>query len=180
MQIRDEMMGEWTHYGGIWNRVVQHLYRILPRSLREENGRNDFEAFFKFGFVRNPWDRTVSLYRRNEGIRMAQKMSFEEFVHWIKYSSDTCIHPTPHVNQLDWFLDHEGVVSVDFIGKFENLSDDWKMISTRLGIDEPLQFLNVNPAGRKHYTSYYSEETQAIIAEKFSVDIEYFNYSFGE
>jgi hypothetical protein len=138
-----------------------------------------FEQYFKFGFVRNPWDRTVALYERREGVQASKQMTFDEFVDRIEYSSDTCIHPTRHKNQLDWLSDENGNVLVDFVGRFERLQDDWKTVCDRLGIDETLPHANKNPERAKHYTEYYTEETQQIIAEKFKVDIDYFGYEFG-
>jgi hypothetical protein len=139
-----------------------------------------FEEFLKFGFVRNPWDRTVSLYERKEGIQLSGEMTFEEFVEWINYSSDTCIHPTRHKNQLDWFVNDEGKVLVDFIGRFERLQDDWKQICGKLAIDATLPHVNPNLSRRKHYTEYYSTKTKEMIASKFGVDVEYFGYEFGQ
>lgn len=138
-----------------------------------------FERYFKFGFVRNPWDRTVSLYLRREGIQMADQMSFCEFVDWIQNSSDTCIHPTSHKNQLDWFLTPEGRVGVDFIGRFETLQADWQKIAEKLGITADLPHENKNPIRQKPYTEYYTSATRDQIAEKFRVDIEYFGYTFA-
>lgn len=146
------------------------------------NKRNDvkWNSYFKFGFVRNPWDRIVSLYFRKEGIQMSDKMSFSEFVHWIENSSDTSIHPSKHKNQLDWFLNEKGDISVDFIGKFENLEDDWKYISKQLNLDTSLPHANKSRVKKKHYTEYYTPELREIIADKFQKDIEYFSYKFGK
>jgi len=151
----------------------------VKRFFQTRTLKQKWEQYYKFGFVRNPWDRVVSLYLRKEGIQMSDKMSFPEFVHWIENSSDTCIHPSPHKNQLDWFLDKNQQIAVDFIGKFENLNEDWKHISKHLGINAPLPHANQNPAKKKHYTEYYTDELRDIIAEKFHKDIEYFGYSFG-
>jgi hypothetical protein len=139
-----------------------------------------FEQFFKFGFVRNPWDRTVSLYERREGVQLSGKMTFEEFVEWIDCSSDTCIHPTRHKNQLDWFVDNEGKVLVDFIGRFERLQEDWKKICEKLALNATLPHANPNLSRKKRYTEYYTNKTRDMIASKFRVDIEYFGYEFGE
>lgn len=137
-----------------------------------------WRQYFKFGFVRNPWDRVVSLYLRKEGIQMSDKMSFEEFIHWIENSSDTSIHPSQHKNQLDWFLNEKGDISVDFIGKFENLNKDWEIIQKKLDIQSSLPHKNQNITKKKHYSEYYNKETKDIIYEKFKVDIEYFKYNF--
>jgi len=137
------------------------------------------EDFFKFGFVRNPWDRTVSLYNRNEGIQLRSKMGFEEFVGWIEYSSDTCVFPSKHKNQLDWFVDEHGRVLADFIGTYENLERDWAHVCARLGVSVTLPHTRQNPHNARHYTEYYDQKTRDIIAQKFRVDIEYFGYTFG-
>jgi hypothetical protein len=139
-----------------------------------------FTSYFKFGFVRNPWDRAVSLYERREGLRLKSKMGFEEFVDWMKFASSTCLHPVPHRYQLDWFVSPNGDVLVDFIGRYESLAADWAQIGARLGIAQKLPALNVNTDRERDYRSYYSDRTRKIIADRFAVDIEFFGYRFGE
>lgn len=158
------------------NRVYQ---KIVPKKKIEKNGENIFQSYFKFGFVRNPWSRTVSLYLRNEGLQLKDKMSFEEFVDWIEYSSDTCKFPSQKRNQLDWFTNKEGKVLVNYIGQFETLKSDWEAISKKLGIKETIPHENQNSwSSKKHYSEYYNAKTKGVIQQKFSVDIEYFEYDF--
>ena len=138
-----------------------------------------FKAYFKFGFVRNPWDRAVSLYERKDGIQLRDRMSFDEFIDWMKYASSTCVHPVPHRYQLDWFVDGSGNILVDFIGRFERLEDDWDIIRRRLDITTELPKLNINLDRQRDYTKYYTERTRKIVNDRFAVDIEYFGYNFG-
>lgn len=176
-QLRYELETHWTHYGGVKNRILAGGYLLLPSGWRARIGRERFKSYFKFGFVRNPWDRAVSLYERVN--RVCQTIaSFEEFIDSMTFSSFTCIHPVPHRNQLDWFVDPDGNVIVDFIGRFETLDSDWALISAKLGISQPLPHANKKPSRSKHYTEYYTQRTRQIIAERFRVDIGFFGYEF--
>ncbi len=168
----------WTQRGGRKNRILECLYLALPKERRMAIGQKQFETYFKFGFVRNPWDRIVSLYERAEAQQMKEKMSFDEFVEWIQYSSSTCVHSSPHRYQLDWFVDPDGRVLADFIGRFERLEEDWTFVASKLGITEGLPHRRSNPRER-HYTEYYSARTRELIAAKFKVDIETFGYEFN-
>jgi len=139
-----------------------------------------FARLFKFAFVRNPWDRVVSLFHRKERGRAGAPETFPEFCVWIENASDTCVHPTTHRNQLDWLTDESGEIAVDFVGRFENLHHDFQHICTRLGTPYlPLTHKKSNRAGRKHYTEYYTPELRDTIGEKFAVDVERFGYGFG-
>ncbi len=172
------MENYWTHYGGRKNRILEVLYLALPKERRMQIGNRQFETYFKFGFVRNPWDRVVSLYERAEALQLKDKMTFDEFVDWIQYSSSTCVHSSPHRYQLDWFVDPNGHVLANFIGKFERLDEDWAFVAQKLGVTATLPHRRPNPRVR-HYTEYYTARTRDIIANKFKVDIERFGYEFG-
>jgi len=177
-QIKQLMEMSWTEFGGRKNRIMAALYLFVPEERRRETGRKQFESYFKFGFVRNPWDRVVSLYERTEALQLRNEMSFEQFVDWIQYSSATCVHSSPHRYQLDWFVDANGNLLADFIGRFEQLDEDWAFVAQKLGVEEKLPHRRENPRGR-HYTEYYTPRTRDIIAAKFKVDIERFGYEFA-
>lgn len=177
-EIKKLMETGWTPYDGMKNRLLECLYLTRSKKRRIEIGRRKFETYFKFGFVRNPWDRVVSLYERTEPLQMKDKMTFEEFVDWIQFSSSTCIHSSPHRYQLDWFVDGSGTLLADFIGRFETLESDWTTVAQRLGLAESLPHKRANPRARP-YAEYYTARTQEVIASKFKIDIDYFGYEFG-
>ena len=148
--------------------------------------------YFSFSFVRNPFDRLVSQFhytgRRwwdKVGFTEALKFGFKNYVkHMVAQNIPFSVHRYRSKRKLDqadedWsqlqFLD-EGV---DFIGRFENLQEDFNFVCDKIGI--PRQELpHENKSKHKNYTEYYNDETKQIVAEKYAKDIEYFGYEFGE
>ena len=140
----------------------------------------EWKTYFKFTFVRNPWDLRVSyyFYNKTQGNfrgKHARKKSFSEYV---KFYSACCKKKTLIAKPQMYFLGGN-INNVDFIGKFENLQQDFNIICDKIKIPQQ-QLPHKNATKHKHYTEYYDEETRQIVAEKYAKDIEYFGYKFGE
>ncbi|MEM7474693.1 MAG: sulfotransferase family 2 domain-containing protein [Planctomycetota bacterium] len=153
----------------------------------QEKDANRFESYFKFAFVRNPWDRLVSAYEflkaggMNEGDRrwakwaLADYPDFESFVlGWLTQDNiETKIHFIP---QHHFLWDSDGQLQVDFLGRYEMFSRDSAAIQQRLKSDH--QIPHLNPSKRRDYSSYYSPESAAKVSEVYARDIELFDYQF--
>ena len=173
---------------------VDVAHKHLPLSALEGRGFLP-PAYFLFSFVRNPWSLTVSMYNYlwcsnypwpkvwRKTHPAFSKLSFKK---WIK-------HPyfkTPTLLYVDIVKDGGSVGKmcdfisskknkVDFIGRFENLQEDFNKVCDKIGIPQQ-ELPHTNKTKHKHYTEYYDDETREIVAEKYAKDIEYFGYEFGE
>lgn len=141
-----------------------------------------YPDYFSFAFTRNPWDRLVSSFFYLEQGGMGKRdqknydhyingLSFTQFV--LKYQND--IIGINHFREQYFYLDG----NLSFIGKFENIQEDFDIICDKIGIPQQ-QLPHKNTTKHKHYTEYYDEETKQIVAEKYAKDIEYFGYKFEE
>jgi len=140
-----------------------------------------FDTFFKFSAVRNPWARAVSLYFRQEGVQVRDRISFEAFCDKHLYASDTCCQPTLHKNQIDWLCDENGRNIMDYVYKLEDFAMAVKEINERTGgrLQIAHKVENKNPVSLSHsYRELYSDKTKRIIGERFQKDIDCFKYTF--
>lgn len=135
----------------------------------KHHGRQLFDDYFVFSFVRNPWDRAVSrIMYRNKRFKRPMEIS-------LQLLKEECCINKPLCEDL--MLKRKCVV--DFIGRFENLQEDFNIVCDKIGI--PRQKLpHENKSNHKHYTEYYDDETRQLVAEKYAEDIEYFGYKFGD
>jgi len=150
--------------------------------------------YFKFSFIRNPWDKIISTWNFHINHYKAspvykKNISFDNFLKlWDMnriltnenidlIKKEDKIYSTDRISQIDWLSDNEGNLMVDFVGKFENLQKDFDVICEK--IDIPQINLSVsNKFFHKHYREYYTEHTKEVVRERFNKDIEYGGYEF--
>lgn len=175
--------------------IWKHLkYWELKESLSGDDfGQSICSDFFKFAFVRNPWDRHVSFYHflmqktgNPEDGPVAspaghkRAMNCGSFEGWVKDSLDR-VQRNEYVNYLhpQWSWTHiDGKQAVDFIGRYENLHDDFEIVRGHLGLPEDCSLSHENKSSHRDYKSYYTDETRQMIGEIFAEDITLFGYTF--
>lgn len=170
-----------TSIGNAIGLPVKH--HQTAREIIARIGRDKWDTAYKFTLVRNPWDKVVSHYeyrrKRNKTEVATRNVSFSE---WVKKTYGTDKDPFFYNNpkafqpQVEWLKDDQGRIAIDFIGKFESISDDFDQIKNIIGIEAELPHLNASK--RAGYQSYYDDETRQIVAQWFHEDIEVFGYSF--
>ena len=159
---------------------VNHLIRANYVS------QNDIDRMFKFSFVRNPWDRLLSLWIYHQKIKrnQAHKLSFKEYA-GLATQEDARIglYNNRHFSQADLMYNHlyddENKPLVNFVGRFENLQEDFNLVCDKIGIPRH-ELPHSNKTQHKHYAEYYDDKTRSIVGEKYAKDIEHFGYKFEE
>ena len=160
-----------------YNALHQLNGHATAKEMKETLPSSVFNNYFKFSFVRNPWDWQVSLYKfgltyetHHQRDLISSFGSFDEYLEWR-------INEDKHL-QKDFLADESGNLLVDYVGKIENINQDFSFICEKIGIQAELPHLNKSP--HDHYTSYYNPHTISMVAEAFAEDIECFDYRFGE
>lgn len=129
--------------------------------------------FFKFTFVRNPWDKAVSEWKYFSKIEPNYNKTFKESL--CKKIKTWELYPWKEHNWYQW----QYAEGCDFVGRFENLQEDFNIVCDKIGI--PRKTLpHQNKTSHKHYTKYYDDETYESVRRRFFSDIEMFDYKFGE
>lgn len=154
--------------------------------------RREFRDFFKFTFVRNPWDRVHSAYRflkagglvpedaaRAERI-IAPFPDFDAFVRGFIDGGDVwdAVHFRPQYSFV--CLTGRSAPAVDFVGRYERLDADYRHVCARLGVKAQLERLNPTEVEGIDYREAYSDATAEIVARVYARDVELFGYRFGD
>ena len=134
------------------------------------------DSIYKFTIVRKPWDRVVSAFSYLKARRRLdfRSMSFEHFVLKVlsKHGPALDAHFAPQYSKSF----HDGEQFVDFIGRLENIKNDWSVIAKQ--ISAPPAIPHVNKSKHDNYTSYYDETTRQVVGEIYKDDVEAFGYEF--
>lgn len=177
-------------FGGVifYHRPYRH-YELLF-------SREDLASLYKFSFVRNPWDRLVSAWtylRRNASTgntenvpgakwftdHVAQYADFETFVlRWVSKRNVENAHNHFHP-QVSFLKNVAGRIDLDFVGRYENLAEDFRQVSQALGSTATLEVRNRTRARQSTpYRECYSPKTAEVVAGAYEDDIQAFGYQF--
>ena len=149
---------------------LQHL----PLAELSKVAGEDFTDWYKFAFVRNPWDRLVSAFSFMKG----PKAGFPQFVERVQSvvaTGDRIAGKNCHLRpQTDYALDE-----LDFLGRFETFERDLTRVLEEIGVP-PGDIPHAHKTKREHYSQYYDETTRRRVADIYARDIEMLEYHFGE
>lgn len=139
-----------------------------------------YDSYFKFSFVRNPYDFLVSLYffilaaKKHPYHEDIKNKNFDEF---LKYYFS--LNPPL---QTDFLMDERRKDNIiDYIGRFENLQRDINEIKQLIGInkEETIKHRNASRRrGTKEYDLYYKTFTKNLVKDYFEKDLELLGYNY--
>lgn len=137
-------------------------------------GAHTFEAYLKFAFVRNPFDRFVSycaFVSRHSG-------QFERdprgFMRQVLFE----VRPVGHLlfrPQYEFVSDSSGRVRLDLIGRQETLQASFDQICDQLGLPGT-RLEQVNASRRVEFWRYYEPDLMAAVATTYAEDFARFGY----
>ena len=154
--------------------IKPYPHHLKASEIRERFPK-EWDGYFTFAFVRNPWDWQVSLYsymqQREQHWQHDLAKSFSNFREYL----DWRVNEDKHLQQ-EFLCDCNGQIIVDFVGRVETIEKDFEYICGEIGIVESLP--HKNKSKHRDYKSYYDDYTRSLVDEHFALDIERFGYSF--
>jgi hypothetical protein len=153
---------------------IQHGH-ITLQELRPHLPPEQFDSFFKFAFVRNPFDRFISycaFVTRNHGEFLADPHRVMD--HFARNP------PWQHVlfrPQCTFIADDRGALLTDYVGRLEKMQQSYDEIAARIGIASS-QLGTVNASKRRDYRAYYTPPLIDAVARLYAKDLELFGYRF--
>ena len=149
--------------------------------------------YYRFTFVRNPFERLVSCYRQkivatplaagqaplfhNYFFAMPANCSFADFAQRVSRIPDALADS--HFKSQYALLYRREERQVDYIGKLEQLADDWQPLAEKYQLDPLLAQANVSkhkPGCHSDYRLYYTEALVHLVYERYCKDVHTFGY----
>ena len=154
---------------------TRHLARkhASQARLREELGPEAWRSTFKFTFVRNPWERLLSIF--DHGHRDGPERMPASLGEWLAAEE-----PLDHMGQpvLQPLIDNWD--ELDFVGRFEHFAEDFARVARALGLSGAAARLPHERHGSRgpHDLTRYDERSIALVARRCAEEIARFGYRF--
>jgi len=147
---------------------------------------NNFDDYFKFTVVRNPYDRLVSAFfymkeysnfQSDINFRKKWKLEHDTFESFVIEKLPIIVgnkntRPRHFKPQVEF-----GTTGLDYIGSFLTMQDDMNFICDKIGI-ESQDLPHVNSSNHKRYDEYYNKELLDIVETLYINDFNNYNHLF--
>jgi hypothetical protein len=170
----------WPLIGTENRLILQKRHRI--RKAREKNPRNNhlvsrrqFNRYYKFTIIRDPWSRVWSWYRnmmRDERHRekLPKDMQFNEFVH--SFAGKGMLAPFDY-----WTKKYDGSCAMDRVIRFDDLRNGLRIVAEEANLPELLQVPHLLKSN-DNTTAPYTRKLQDLIGDTYGKEIRRFNFRF--
>jgi hypothetical protein len=167
-----------------------------------------FRSYCKFAIVRNSWDYVFSIFKNKIAVDQAakewnesmdwdemvedriNKSAFLNFMHNIQENHANIFknyfydkNYKLNMNQQVFFCDSNMKSYASHILFFERLNEGLDKISNIINLDIR-QIPKCNVSGKKkssnYYTDFYDDKSKKLVEDIFKLDIERFNFKFGQ
>ncbi len=136
-----------------------------------------YKSYFKFAVVRNPWDRLVSGYHSEYGLKPLRNPNkkYKKPIGFNNYIVRQCKRKN---FQIDRITNAVGEVDLDFMLRFECLDTDIKSLEKKLGFEIVLPHKNRSNREKPSYQDYFDQEMKNYVYKHWAKDIELLEYEF--
>lgn len=169
--------------------LKKSVRRILPigrfKKRPSRNPKNDFQVtreqydeYYKFTIIRNPWARAYSWYKNmvrdemhHQKYGVTADLSFRDFLR--DHAGKGLLKP-----QTWWLKSLDGSIKLDQIGRFETLRQDFHIACDAMKIPR-IELPHILKGTDEDYMEHYDDESIEIIASTYKEEIGLFNFTFS-
>ncbi|HEX6133290.1 MAG TPA: sulfotransferase family 2 domain-containing protein [Longimicrobiales bacterium] len=178
-----------------------HIRPVEVREIFRARGW-DFERYYRFTFVRNPWARLVSLYHMihpvpaGSALRRALEAArghpsvrgFRRWIRGVRADGPGAGGPPDQrwmrygsYSIRSYAGDRDGQLLVDRVIKLEEIDTAIPHVFEEIGLP-PIEngVPRVNVRTHRSYTEYYDDATRTQVESMYAYDIAQYGYVFGE
>lgn len=145
---------------------VQQLKPHLPEETWNE--------YFKFSFVRDPYDRFVSTYffltRKQQFLVQDKTSHMKEIFRSPDYRSLVLVVPQHRLIAMQ-----DGTIGLDYVARFEDIQRSYEHICSQIGIP-PKKLILKNSSEHKPFSDYYDGELREMVNDFYRTDFEILGY----
>ena len=155
-----------------------------PEMVKESIPEDVWNEYFKFVFVRNPWDWVVSQYHfsnfKKKGLDRFQRKVHQRHVQkvwnrlWTNNPYDSCESFMQHA----YVYSRDGQKLPDFVGRLERLQEDFDQVCIRLELPRTV-LPTKNTTVHKPYQKLYTFGARVRVGKLYEKDVRLLGYAFN-